>query len=101
MSLKASQRASMLCTSLNEDGLLTYSSLFVLNFFSPILMFLVFLNLAGKIFGKFPTFKSCDKDNVHPSRDAALLYSPLHGSHGNFLIGKTASYTGAGNICLY
>ena len=90
----------MLSTSLNEDGLLTYSSEFVLNLFSPILMLLVFLNLSGEIFRKFPTFKVLTV-NFYPSRDAALLYSPLHGSHGNFLIGKTASYTGAGNICLY
>ena len=29
------------------------------------------------------TKRSCDKDDFHPSRDAALLYSPLHGPHGH------------------
>ena len=26
--------------------------------------------------------KSCDKNNLHPCKDAALLYSPLDGFHG-------------------
>ena len=37
-----------------------------------------------KILVKFPPKTSCDKDDFHPSRDAALLYSPqdsLHGPH--------------------
>ena len=45
-------------------------------------MFLVYINLSKQIFLKFPPQKSCDKDNFHPSRDAALLYSPLDSLHG-------------------
>ena len=45
-------------------------------------MILVYINLSEKIFVKFLPKKSCDKDDFHPSRDAALLYSPLDGLHG-------------------
>ena len=34
------------------------------------------------MFMKYPPKKSCDLENFQPSRDAALLYSPLDGIHG-------------------
>ena len=44
--------AWMICLSFNADGLQTYSSRFVQNFFSPIKLFLIHTNLSKKIFGK-------------------------------------------------
>ena len=41
-------RDSVLCLSRNGDGLLTYSSVFFFNFFSPINMILVYINLSKK-----------------------------------------------------
>ena len=72
----------MLCSSLNADSLVTCSSEFFSNFFSQINMSFVHLNLSKEIFVKFLPEKSCDKDDFHPSRDAALLYGPLDGLHG-------------------
>ena len=69
----------MLCLSLNEDGLLTYSSVFFLNFFSP--NFVGSSKFFPKNICKFWTKKSCDKDDFHPCRDAALLYSPIYGPY--------------------
>ena len=43
---------------------------------------MVHLNLYKKMFWNFLTKKCCNKGNFHPSRDAALLYSRLHGPHG-------------------
>ena len=78
------QSASMFCLSLKGDGLLTYSSGFFLNFYSPIKI-LFYLNLPENIFVIFGPKKSCDKDYFYPSRDAALPYSPLHGRRGSYL----------------
>ena len=47
------KRAWMFCLSLNADGLLTYSSRFLQNFFSPIKLFKVHINLCKKYFGNF------------------------------------------------
>ena len=62
---------------------------FCFNFFSSINIIFVYINLSIRKFVKFLPNKSCDKDNFHPSRDAALLYSPLesrldglNGPHG-------------------
>ena len=62
---------SMLCSSPNEVGLVTFE-----NFCSPINIILVYKNLSKIIFVKFPPKKSYDKDNLHPSRDAALCTVP-------------------------
>ena len=77
-------RGSMLCSSLYEDGLLSYSSVFFWNFLSPITIFLVYIyaSFCKEIFVKLPPKKSGDKDNFPPSRDSALLYTPLYGLHG-------------------
>jgi hypothetical protein len=44
-------------------------------------MFLVSINLSKKIFVKFLPKNNWDKDDFHPSKDAALLYSSLDGLH--------------------
>ena len=71
--LESNARASMLCLSLNENDLLTYSTGFSLNFFSPIKILLVHLNLSTKIYVNLWTTTNWDIDDLHPRRDAALL----------------------------
>ena len=67
------QRAAMLCWSPNEGGLITCCSNVLIISFSLITRFLVFKSLCKKMFYKFPSSKSCDKD---------ILYSTLHDPHG-------------------
>ena len=62
------QRAWILSSALNEDGLLTCSS-----GYNKFFHYFFFISLS---------LKSCDKDDFQPIRNAALLYSPLHGPHG-------------------
>ena len=108
-------RAWMYCSSLNANSLMTYSPRFLSHFFSPIKFFLVYINLSKNI---WETKKSCGKGNFLPYRDAALLYSLLHGPMATLALAlalalaciyiilwiflkRTASCTGAGNICLF
>ena len=74
----------MLCSSLNEDDLLTYHyPEFCLTFCFANNFFLVVINFPKQILVNLINKESCHKDNFQPSRDAALLYSTLHGPHGH------------------
>ena len=101
------KRASMLGLSLNEDGLLTYSLKCILNFFFTNLNVFGLSKFFQKNIWEIFNLKSCDKDNFHPSRDAALLYIPLHGPHGRhgliftWVIEKTVFFTGAAITFLF
>ena len=56
-------------------------------------MFLFHINYSEKVMvKKFPN-KSCIKDNFHPSRYAALLYTPLDGHHGKAMLIFTFAIT--------